>query len=548
MFFCTILFTIDSLAQVDFCAVGDVLLDRGVREVIEQEGITYPFEGVSEIIGKNDLALFNLECPLSYDNDGFPINKRYSFRAEPEYAEGLKSTGFNIANIANNHTIDYGKRGFVKTIEVLKDHSIYPIGGGENQQKAFQPLLMEKDGETFAFFGNLEFLLEGTVFNKDQPYPAFGQIEKLCSEIQKINSSIDHIIVTFHWGQENSVIPTKGQISQAHKVIDAGADLVIGHHPHVLQTIETYKNKLILYSLGNFVFDNSQKLQKESVIFRCQFKNGELINPELVPVYINNCRPELASGQNTLEIFKHLNKVSEPFNTTLTLNDSIIKINYNVEHPIRELNAGGRNFYIYQKKIMTFNLLNEAIEFTLPDENYTIKDTDIFVSKKIAYLYSIVKNTVSDKSRIAVFPFSLDRNEFLKPSLDTHDHYNPWKLRVFDIDGDENPELIVGVNKSTRYYKNRENRIFVFNTDKDYFYAKWLGSKIGNPIVDFKICERTRRLVVLERSDESGKHIAVIYKWNNFGFDYDEVLYEMVDTPNVMRQFQLSDFTFITEF
>jgi poly-gamma-glutamate synthesis protein (capsule biosynthesis protein) len=354
----------DISAQVDFCAVGDVLLDRGVRKVIEQNDVNYPFEDIDEIINKNDLALFNLECPLSHAEDGFPINKRYSFRADPEYAKGLKFAGFNIATIANNHTIDYGKSGFLKTMEVLEEHSIYSIGGGEDQNLAFQPLLVEKKGEAFAFFGHLEFLLEGTTFNKDQPYPAFGQIDRLCSDIQKLNSHIDHIIVTFHWGQENVAIPTKRQISYAHKVIDAGADLVIGHHPHILQSIATYKNKLILYSLGNFVFDNSDKLQKQSVIFRCQFENGKLVNPELVPVYINNCRPELASSQNTREIFEHLNRVSQPFQTTLSLNDSIIKINYNVEYPIRELNASGRNFYIFKKKIVTYNALNEATEYT----------------------------------------------------------------------------------------------------------------------------------------------------------------------------------------
>ena len=284
--YCCLIFLISLLtfklsAQVSFCAVGDILLDRDVRKVIEQNGVNYPFENISTLINENDLAFFNMECPLVKPSDGYPINKKYSFRAEPEYITGLKYAGFNIASVANNHTIDYGKSGFLKTIENLNKDSIYTIGGGTNQDEAFAPLLIKKDGETFAIFGVLEFLLEGTVFNENQPYPAFGQIDKLCKIIRELNSDIDNIIVSVHWGQENALIPTSKQIEYAHKIVDAGADLVLGHHPHVLQSIETYKDKLILYSLGNFIFDNTGKLQKESVIFRCQFKNKQLINTYL---------------------------------------------------------------------------------------------------------------------------------------------------------------------------------------------------------------------------------------------------------------------------
>lgn len=311
--FCVTTYNIS--AQISFCAVGDILLDRDVRKVIEKNGIEFPFQNIATIINEHDLAFFNMECPLANESDGYPINKRYSFRAEPEYIQGLKYSGFNIASVANNHTIDLGKSGLLKTIENLNTDSIYTFGGGINQDEAFKPLLIEKDGETFAFFGMLEFLLEGTTFNENQPYPAFGQIDRLCNEIRHINSDINNIIVSFHWGQESAVIPTSKQIEYAHKVVDAGADLVLGHHPHVLQSIETYKSKLILYSLGNFVFDNTAKLQKESVIFNCQFKNGQIINPELIPVYIDNCQPSIASIVIKKDILNHLNKVSNQFKT-----------------------------------------------------------------------------------------------------------------------------------------------------------------------------------------------------------------------------------------
>ena len=124
------------------------------------------------------------------------------------------------------------------------------------------------------------------------------------------------------------MIPSSRQIEYAHEVIDAGADLVLGHHPHVLQSIEIYKDKLILYSLGNFIFDNSEELQKQSVIFLCKFRNGQIFEPELIPVYINDCRPELASADIKKNIFEHCNKVSNSFNTSLSLDEYSIKIKY----------------------------------------------------------------------------------------------------------------------------------------------------------------------------------------------------------------------------
>jgi len=537
---------LNSFSQVSFCAVGDILLDRDVRTMIEKNGINYPFESIRGIVSNQDLAFFNMECPVVDSLDGFPINKRYSFRAEPEYIKGLKYAGFNIASVANNHTIDYGKSGFLKTIELLNQDSIFTLGGGINQNEAFKPLLIEKNGETFAFFGMLEFLLEGITFNENKPYPAYGQIDRLCESIKNLNSDIDNIIVSFHWGKESSLIPTSRQVEYAHMVIDAGADLVLGHHPHVLQSIETYHDKLILYSLGNFVFDNTEKLQKQSVIFQCKFMNGQIFEPELIPVYINDCKPELASTDSKKEIFEHLRRVSSPFNTSFSFDDYSIKIQYDIEKPLKELKSKGLSFYIYKNKIVAFDQNNAKIKYNIPDTNYFYKDADIFFQDNVVYIYSIISNKTSNKSRIAIFPFSIEKKEFMQPSLDSHEDYNPWKIEVFDVDNDNNPELILGVNKSTKYYKKEENRIFVFNRDKDYIFPKWLGSKVGNPIIDFKFDDTSSNLVILEESKETSKKMVVSYKWNGFGFDNEQILFEIEDLKNPKIQFKLSDYNFNT--
>ncbi len=537
---------LNSFTQVSFSAVGDVLFDRGVRKVIEDNGVKYLFENVQRVISQHDLAFFNLECPIVDSSDGFPLNKKYSFRAEPNSIEGLKYAGFTIASVANNHTIDYGKAGFLKTMELLHANSIFTIGGGTNQQEAFEPLLIEINSETFAFFGVLEFLLEGTTFNKEKPYPAFGQIDSLCKLIRKYNPYIDNIIVSFHWGKENSIFPTSRQVEYAHKVINAGADLVLGHHPHVLQSIEIYQNKLILYSLGNFVFDNSEELQKQSVLFTCKFKEGQIFEPELIPVYINNCRPELARLEIRYEIVEHLKKVSDPFNTNLSLDENSIQIQYYIEKPVKELESNTIKFNIYSDRIGVINEYDSIFEYPIPDTIYRFKDACLYCEDNIIYIYSIISNIITDKSRIAIFPFVIDRNEFLKPSLDSHDDFNPWKIEIFDVDNDKNPELILGVNKSTRYYKKDENRIFVFNRDKDYIFPKWLGSKVGKPILDFKIDRSTNKLIILEESGGTSSKMVVSYEWNGFGFDFDKIIFAIENLQNLKLQFQLSEFDFNT--
>ncbi len=532
----------NAIAQVSFCAVGDILLDRGVRIEIENNGVNYPFEKIRNIISRNDLSFFNLECPLADSSDGFPVNKRFSFRAEPSYINGLKYAGFNIASVANNHTIDYGKTGFMKTIELLNQSSLYSVGGGENQQQAFHPLLLEKEGETFAFFAVLEFLLEGTTFDENKPYPAFGQIEQLCKLIEEYNTLIDNIVVSFHWGIENSNIPTSLQTEYAHKVIDAGADLVLGHHPHVLQSIETYRNKLILYSLGNFVFDNSEEIQKQSALFQCKFKNGTVIMPELLPVYIKNNRPEPASTKVSKEIYERLKKLSET--TDMNFNGKSIQINYKTKKAIKELINGNDKFDIFENQISVYNKNNNSYSIHKLDENYKFKDACIYEEDRITYIYAIIFDIKTKKSCIAIFPFSLEKFEFLKPSIDSKRELNPWKIEIMDVDDDNNPEIILGVKKQTKYFKKEENRIFVFNREKDYIFPKWLGSKIGNPIIDFKIDKKLNQLIVLEKSLSSSRAKAISYKWNGFGFDNDEILFEIENLKDLKCQFMLSEYQF----
>jgi poly-gamma-glutamate synthesis protein (capsule biosynthesis protein) len=515
-------------AQVSFCAVGDILLDRNVRLEIEKNGIHYPFEKTKEFISQHDIAFFNLECPLADSTDGFPINKKHSFRGDTSYIKAIKEAGFTIASVANNHTIDYGKNALLQTIENLQQNEIFAVGGGKNQKAAFAPLLFEIKGESFAVFAVLEFLLEGTTFTENTAYPAFAQINRLCDSIEKYQDKVDHILVSFHWGVENAKIPHSRQKEYAHKVIDAGADLVIGHHPHILQGIEVYKEKIILYSLGNFIFDNTGKLHNQSAIFSCVFQDGQLKNPQLIPVKIINTRPEIADEKTQNNIFSYLDTLSSAFKTSLLKEKNSIKIPQSTQKPIKELQLNGFSFYCYSQEICCYTPENQRIMHSFPDSNYYFIDADIFFQQDVFYLYSILQEK-EEKSRIAVFPFSLTSNSFLLPSIDVHDDLFPKKIALCDLDKDSNPELIVMANKTTRYFQEKENRIFVYNVDKAYFYPKWLGSRIGHSILDFSVDKQNKRLILLQKSPQDNRLTVQSYKWNGFGFDYDAFLYYFED-------------------
>jgi poly-gamma-glutamate capsule biosynthesis protein CapA/YwtB (metallophosphatase superfamily) len=530
-------------AQVSFCAVGDVLFDRGVRNTISNNSVFYLFENVKEIISEKDLAFCNLECPLANIEDGFPLLKKHSFRADTTSVNGLNYAGFNIASVANNHTIDYGKDAFMKTLELLKSHRIFPVGGGKDQSEASEPLLLVKNGETFAFFGMVDFILDATIFDPNSPYPAFIKVDSLCAKIRELNTVVDNIIVSIHWGKGNSNIITKRQTEIAHQLIDAGADLILGHHPHVLQGIETYHNKIIIYSLGNFVFDHQQELNRQSVIFTCKFEKGNIVEPVFIPVSIVNYRPEPSDSLTFKKIFNSLETNSKSLNTNLFIQNKEIKIENIPKKPLKEFFCKDLKFDVYQKYIEMSDFKDYNLQYKLPDTNFIIQDICMLEKSDTAFLYTIVNNHITNKSQIAIFPFSITKRTFFQPSLDKHDYFNPWKIELLDVEMDGNPEIILGVNKSTRYDKNNENRIFVFNRDKDYIYPKWLGSKLAYPFIDFKT-DKNGSLILLEKIADSEKGMITLYKWNGFGFNREKVIGEISIIENFKSFNQISGYVF----
>jgi poly-gamma-glutamate synthesis protein (capsule biosynthesis protein) len=280
--------------RVAFCAVGDVMLDRGVKYEIMEHGKMYPFFRIARFVRSKDLAFCNMECAIS--GQGEPLNKNYRFRIDPSVIDGIKKSGFNVFCLANNHTFDYGEKAMLDTKRVLETNGFVTVGLGKTRQESAQARIIVKKGIKFAVLAYVNPVIEGVRHSKNFPGPAYMDLGTIVSEIKQVRAKVDYVIVSLHWGAEYSFSPTADQQKIAYKIIDAGADLILGHHPHVMQTIEKYKDKYIVYSMGNFIFNPIREPGKQTFIFCCTFTKRKISSSYIVPIYIDKFRPNFAKG------------------------------------------------------------------------------------------------------------------------------------------------------------------------------------------------------------------------------------------------------------
>lgn len=232
--------------QATLLTFGDLMLDRYVKKIIDKNGKDYPFQNIKRALIGNDLTLASLEGSFTDFQPKLldPDNTNFTF--DPNLIPALKKIGFNIFNLANNHSLDFGEKGFVQSQTYLKSNNIDYFGSPLNNNRF--SIIKNIRGIKIGFIGYNEF--NNSDFNK------------ILEEIKKIKQEVNFVVVYAHWGIEYQTTFSKTQQEKARQFIDAGADVVLGSHPHVIQPIEVYKNKAIFYSLGNFLFD--QTFSKET--------------------------------------------------------------------------------------------------------------------------------------------------------------------------------------------------------------------------------------------------------------------------------------------
>lgn len=266
--------------------VGDIMLSRLVGQKTQASGdYRYPFFQSAGFLQAADLVFGNLENPIS--DKGKNMGSIYSFRADPRVIEGLTFAGFDVLSLANNHIWDWGEAALVDTVSLLEGAGIESIGAGRSYEEANAPVFLDVGGVEIAFLAYTDLLPERFEAVGEKPGLSNFDLEKTVGLIESLVREDRLIVISFHWGDEYEDMANDRQRATAKALIDAGADLVVGHHPHVVQELEAYGDGWVAYSLGNFVFD--QTFSEETMagaVLKVKLLKGAVVEAELVPFTI----------------------------------------------------------------------------------------------------------------------------------------------------------------------------------------------------------------------------------------------------------------------
>ena len=240
--------------EVAIVFVGDIMVAERPGELIAQG--TDPFQPFQSLLDTHDLRIGNLECVVA--NGGSALAKPFTFRADPQVLPALKRH-FDAVSLANNHSGDFGKAAFAEQLGLMQQAGLPWFGGGHTLEEAHRPLILERNGLRIALLGYVEFKPRAFEADATRPGVAWsGEDEQVIEDIiaaRRVQHA-DIVIPFMHWGWEEEAQPSQRLREFARRMIDAGADMVVGDHPHVTQGADVYKGKPIIYSLGNFLFNS----------------------------------------------------------------------------------------------------------------------------------------------------------------------------------------------------------------------------------------------------------------------------------------------------
>ena len=233
---------------------GDVALDPGYVYTLAVHGYDYPWEGLEGLFQADDLTVINLECAVS--DLGRPAPKRFNFRCDPAALPAARAAGIEAANLANNHSLDYGREAMLDSIANLRRAGIHPVGAGADYRAAYAPAVIEIKGWTVAVLGF------GGVLNSRSWLAAENRsgiasgtdLPDMTAAVERAAEAAYLVVVTIHWGRERDAAPRPGDVERAEAMIAAGADMIFGHHQHRLQPLGWIDGKPVAWGLGNFVW------------------------------------------------------------------------------------------------------------------------------------------------------------------------------------------------------------------------------------------------------------------------------------------------------
>lgn len=242
--------------QADIIFVGDIMLSRYIGEMMnKKKDYDFPYVEIRPFLLQADSVFANLESPVSIG--GTSTGSLYPFKADPLVVDGLKNSGFTILSVANNHAFDYGREAFLETLKNIKNAGLSYVGGGLDFVEAHDGAYQEINGVKIIYLAYTDLLPKTDAATENTSGIAYLEKEQMVKDIKKAKEKADLVIVSYHWGREYETTHNLRQEEIAKAAIEAGASLIIGHHPHVVQELEVYRNVTVAYSLGNFIFDQN---------------------------------------------------------------------------------------------------------------------------------------------------------------------------------------------------------------------------------------------------------------------------------------------------
>jgi poly-gamma-glutamate synthesis protein (capsule biosynthesis protein) len=310
--------------------VGDILLASRIQELIDAEGPLAPWLGVKDLLQSADFTIGNLECAVG--TTGFPMpDKQWTFRASPETLQGLRDAGVDAVSLANNHTLDFGAECLLETIEHVKNCGIIPIGAGPDEASAREPVILEKNGIRIALFATSmvipvwEWAAEGDRPGLAVDYSMWNH--NIVARIEAIRPDVDYIVVYLHWGEERTTEPEDWVLRMENVLREAGADIIIGSHPHVLRGLRFDGKSLTAFSLGNFIFAtrlDSPACQIGAVLSITLSKRA-IEEVVIHPTEIVWGKTFVMEGQAKQEVLATLGQLSQPFDTDVIASGQVLE-------------------------------------------------------------------------------------------------------------------------------------------------------------------------------------------------------------------------------
>ncbi|TCL57453.1 poly-gamma-glutamate synthesis protein (capsule biosynthesis protein) [Hydrogenispora ethanolica] len=309
--------TLMAVGDLNFATIADKLISNP----------SYPWVDTRELLRSATILVGNLEVPFS-DRGAVYVPKKWLLRADPRTVASLTAAGFDLVTLANNHIMDFGLPALEDTLFTLNRAGIAHTGAGMNEAAARKPAFCTApDGTRFAFLAYSQTFPEEFWAQGDRPGTAHANRAILAADIRKAKAQADLVIVSFHWGKELETMPAPYQKEFARLCIDAGASLVLGHHPHVLQGFEVYRGGLIAYSLGNFLFSTYSRRTVDSVILAVDFDRSGPVAARLYPVNVNNYevafQTRLRRGADAERVLRDLRGYSAEFQTPIASRDGL---------------------------------------------------------------------------------------------------------------------------------------------------------------------------------------------------------------------------------